>query len=171
MAIFPLQGIELGGFRDCHLIIASSRHADAHQMFNFTSDNFQKIRHSPTKSVKSGKIQLQWPLRCTLPRPRFSWQILSKSSQIQQNPAVPKCAQSPVDDLWSKSARCVYPDPQEHYIHEKHLRKFILGSLHQFHVIHCASRDYTWKTRLVYVIDGIGHYIEKSVENNFGVIT
>ena len=35
------------------------------------------------------------------------------------------------------------------------------GSLHDFHVIHCGSRKYTWKADLFYVMDGVGHYIEK----------
>ena len=37
----------------------------------------------------------------------------------------------------------------------------IFGSLHHFHVIHTASRNYTWKAGILCVIDGIGHYIEK----------
>ena len=39
--------------------------------------------------------------------------------------------------------------------------KLIFGSLHKFHVIHSASRNYTWKAGILCVIHGVGHYIEK----------
>ena len=32
---------------------------------------------------------------------------------------------------------------------------FIFGAL-----VHCASRNYTWKAGILPVIDGVGHYIE-----------
>ena len=43
---------------------------------------------------------------------------------------------------------------------------FAFGSLHNFHVAHSASRNYTWKTGILCVcnIDGVGQYIEKSGE-------
>ena len=44
------------------------------------------------------------------------------------------------------------------------------GSLHRFHAIHCAPRNYTWKTGILCLIHGAGHYI-KSEEVLFGVIT
>ena len=55
-----------------------------------------------------------------------------------------------------------YPAPQKHYIH-KSLGEFIFGSLHIFHVIHCASRNCTWKTNIFCVVDGVGHYIENKI--------
>ena len=35
--------------------------------------------------------------------------------------------------------------PSKHYIPKRNLRELIFGSLHDFHVIHCSSRNYTWK--------------------------
>ena len=37
------------------------------------------------------------------------------------------------------------------------IRGIILGSLHEFHVIHCTWRNYTWKAGFLYVINGVGH--------------
>ena len=37
-------------------------------------------------------------------------------------------------------------------MHTKILGEFVFGSLHNFHVIHSASRNYTWK---------VGHYIQE----------
>ena len=38
----------------------------------------------------------------------------------------------------------IYPAPQKHYIHRTILGQLSFGSLHSSHVIHCASRNYTW---------------------------
>ena len=38
-------------------------------------------------------------------------------------------------------------------------------------VIHCASRNDTWKTRVIRVINGTGHYIEKFGEVILSVVT
>ena len=40
----------------------------------------------------------------------------------------------------------------------------IFGSLHNFHVVHCTPRNYTWKAGLLCAKYGVGHYIE-----NYGV--
>ena len=53
----------------------------------------------------------------------------------------------------------------------KMLGELMFGSLHKFHVIHCASRSYTWKADFFSVIHGVGHYIEKFGELIFGVMT
>ena len=50
---------------------------------------------------------------------------------------------------------------QKHYKHGKIRGELIFGSLHSFHVIHCVSRNYTWKSRILCVIYGVGQYIEK----------
>ena len=39
--------------------------------------------------------------------------------------------------------------------------ELIFGSLHEFHVVNSASRNYTWKANILCVFDGVGHYIEK----------
>ena len=49
------------------------------------------------------------------------------------------------------------PAPQK----QKTLGEVLFGSLHKFHVIHSASRNYTWKARISCVIHGVGHYIGK----------
>ena len=39
---------------------------------------------------------------------------------------------------------------------------FTFGSLpSSIHVIHCASRSYTWKAWMLCVVEGAGHYIEE----------
>ena len=53
----------------------------------------------------------------------------------------------------------------------KNLGDLIYCSLHNVHVIHSASRNYTWKAGSLCVINGVGHYIEKSEGNSCGVIT
>ena len=42
----------------------------------------------------------------------------------------------------------------------KNLGELIFGSLHKSHVIHSASRNYTWKASILFVVSGVGHYIE-----------
>ena len=49
--------------------------------------------------------------------------------------------------------------------------QLILGSLHNLHVIQRASRHYTWKARILCVIDGVGHYQKNSREIIFSVVT
>ena len=39
--------------------------------------------------------------------------------------------------------------------------EFIFSSSHKYNVIHTASRNYTWKTGILCVIHGVGHYIDK----------
>ena len=63
----------------------------------------------------------------------------------------------------------ICPTPQNQYT-EECLGELILGSLHRSRVIHCATRDLTWKARILCVSNGVGHY-RKSVEILFGVIT
>ena len=46
-------------------------------------------------------------------------------------------------------------------------RMVIFGSLHHFHVVHCASRNYTWKARILCGIEGVGQYIEELWGNDF----
>ena len=54
-----------------------------------------------------------------------------------------------------------HPGPQQHYIHNQIPGEFIFGLLHKFHVIHSASRNYTWKAGILCVTDGVCHYIEQ----------
>ena len=54
-----------------------------------------------------------------------------------------------------------YPAPQKHYIHQKKLGELVFGSLHNLHVIHCASRNYACRATILCVVDGVGYYIEK----------
>ena len=49
---------------------------------------------------------------------------------------------------------------------------FVSGlSSHDSHVVHCASRNYTWKADFFCVMDGVGHFIENSAGRTFAVIT
>ena len=59
---------------------------------------------------------------------------------------------------------CYYPTPQKHYIHKIIFGELIFGSLHQFHVIYCASRNYTWKVEASVSQSGFfaDFYFEKS---------
>ena len=59
---------------------------------------------------------------------------------------------------WKHSA------PPKHYIDDQSW-----GMLHTFHGIHRASRNYTLKARVMCVIDGDGHHIEKLWEIQFTV--
>ena len=65
-----------------------------------------------------------------------------------------------------------YPTPQKTYIHKRN-GDLIFGSLHNFHVIHSlfASRSCTWKAGILCLLNGVGHYIERFLGNNFGLIT
>ena len=58
--------------------------------------------------------------------------------------------------------RLIMPPNQKHCIHGQILGELIVGSLHISHVIHCDSRNCTWKTYCFCVMGRVGHYIETS---------
>ena len=57
--------------------------------------------------------------------------------------------------------------PLKNIAYIKILGELIFGSLHNFSVIHCVSRNYIWRAGILCVINGVGHYIDKFWGNNF----
>ena len=62
------------------------------------------------------------------------------------------------------------PCPQEPYIHRTILGEVIFGSLHKFHIIHCVSRNYTWKAIVSLGKRGVVNYIKKIVGEAVSVL-
>ena len=50
-----------------------------------------------------------------------------------------------------------YSAPQKHNIHRTIMQELMLSWLRNFHVIHCASRNYIWNAGAWCVIDEVGH--------------
>ena len=48
-----------------------------------------------------------------------------------------------------------FTPPLKNITYIKLLGELILGSLHNFHVFHCVSRNYVWKSRFLCVIHGL----------------
>ena len=64
----------------------------------------------------------------------------------------------------------LYPAPQKHYIHRSILGELIHGSVHHFHVIHCASTSYPWNGNCLQFMEW-AITSKKSGEKSFEVIT
>ena len=74
---------------------------------------------------------------------RRGWSILGFSAF---------CFEAPT---WHEVA-AIPPRPSKTLHTEKHLGELVVGSLHNFRVIHCASGNHTWKADFFCVIHGVG---------------